>query len=170
MELREAIVEAVETGAAEAEKLDRYLYEHPEIGGEEKLSSAAIVEVLRNNSFTVTYPYLEAELGYGTAFRIFCHVLTVVVASVCTVRYALKIEKDPARSVVYGDVNELAISREEVENHPFGIREKLVLLMLAAGIVILVYGTKTFGWYFTELSALFMILATQASNSGQPLR
>ena len=94
----------------------------------------------------------------GTAFRIFCHVLMVVVASVYTVRYALKIEKDPARSVVYGDPNELAISKEEMENHPFGIREKLVLLTLAAGIVILVYGTKTFGWYFTELSALFMIM------------
>lgn len=69
MELREAIAQAVAAGAAEAEELDRYLYEHPEIGGEEKLSSAAIVDVLRNNGFTVTYPYLEAELGYGTAFR-----------------------------------------------------------------------------------------------------
>ena len=54
----------------------------------------------------------------GTAFRIFCHILTVVVASVYTVRYALKIEKDPAKSVVYGDAHDLAISREEVENSP----------------------------------------------------
>ena len=94
----------------------------------------------------------------GSGFRIICHILMIAVASVYMVRYALKIEKDPTKSLVYGDPNELAISREEVENHPFGIREKLVLLTLAAGIVILVYGTKTFGWYFTELSALFMIM------------
>lgn len=112
------------------------------------------------NPFTVGTAQSIAEIPImsGTAFRIFCHVCMVVVASIYTVRYALKIEKDPTKSLVHGEANDLAISKEEMESRPFGIREKLVLLTLAAGIVILVYGTKTFGWYFTELSALFMIM------------
>lgn len=68
MELHDLVTRAVAAGAAEAEDLARYMYEHPEIAKEEKLSSQAIVQILRDNGFTVTYPFMEAELGYGTAF------------------------------------------------------------------------------------------------------
>lgn len=54
--------------ASKVEPLVQYLYDHPETAQKEKLSSAAIVKVLRDNGFAVTYPYLEKELGYGTAF------------------------------------------------------------------------------------------------------
>ena len=50
------------------------------------------------------------------------------------------------------------MSEEGVQNAPFGIREKLVLLILLSGIVAVVYGCKVYGWYFTELSAVFMIM------------
>lgn len=112
------------------------------------------------NPFTVGTAQSIADLPImsGTGFRIFCHICMIIVASVYTVRYALKIEKDPTKSLVYGETNEFAISEEEVQNHPFGIREKLVLATLLAGILLLIYGTKTFGWYFTELSALFIIM------------
>lgn len=68
MELHDILTQAVAAGAAEAEGLVRYMYEHPEIAKEEKLSSQAIVKILRDNGFTVTYPFMEAELGYDTAF------------------------------------------------------------------------------------------------------
>ncbi|MFR9307878.1 MAG: YfcC family protein, partial [Lachnospiraceae bacterium] len=112
------------------------------------------------NPFTVGTAQSIADLPImsGAGFRIFCHICMIIVASVYTVRYALKIEKDPTKSLVYGETNEFAISEEEVQNHPFGIREKLVLATLLAGILLLIYGTKTFGWYFTELSALFNIM------------
>ena len=112
------------------------------------------------NPFTVGTAQSIADLPImsGAGFRIFCHICMIIVASVYTVRYALKIEKDPTKSLVYGETNEFAISEEEVQNHPFGIREKLVLATLLAGILLLIYGTKTFGWYFTELSALFIIM------------
>lgn len=38
------------------------------------------------------------------------------------------------------------------------MREILVLLILAAGIAVIVYGCKVYGWYFAELSAVFMIM------------
>ncbi|WP_303225505.1 YfcC family protein [uncultured Acidaminococcus sp.] len=117
------------------------------------------------NPFTVGMAQSIAGLPImsGSAYRIFCHFCMIVVASVYTVRYALKVEKDPTQSYVYGDPSEFSMSQEDVASHPFGIREKLVLLVLLAGILILVYGTKNYGWYFTELSALFMIMGLLSS-------
>lgn len=52
----------------QASGLAKYLYEHPEISCKEKVSSAAMVKILKENGFAVTYPFMEKELGYGTAF------------------------------------------------------------------------------------------------------
>ena len=50
------------------------------------------------------------------------------------------------------------MSEEDVHNARFSIREVLVLLILLCGIIVVVYGSKAYGWYFTELSAVFMIM------------
>ena len=79
------------------------------------------------------------------------------IVSIFVVRYALKIQADPTKSLVYGDdFSHLTINAKEVENHPFGIREKLVLATLAAGIAVIVWGVKVKGWYF-ELSPLIFL-------------
>lgn len=56
------------------------------------------------NPFTVGTAQSIADLPImsGAGFRIFCHICMIIVASVYTVRYALKIEKDPTKSLVYG--------------------------------------------------------------------
>ena len=64
----EKINAAIESGAAEARELVKYLYDHPETATKEQLSSAAIVDVLRRNGFEVTYPFMAKELGYDTSF------------------------------------------------------------------------------------------------------
>lgn len=91
----------------------------------------------------------------GMGFRLICHMAMVLVASILIIRYALKVQADPTKSVVYGDTSENVMSEEDVQNAPFGIREKLVLLV---GIISIVYGSKVHGWYFTQLSAVFMIM------------
>lgn len=100
----------------------------------------------------------------GAGYRIFCHLVMIAVASAYTVRYALKIQKDPAQSLVYGDdFSHLSINPKQAENHPFGTREKLILLVFAAGVIVLVWGTKTKGWYFGELSGVFLIMGVVSS-------
>lgn len=94
----------------------------------------------------------------GMGFRIICHLSMIAVASVYTIRYAIKVQQDPTKSLVYGSVMSNVINPDELENHRFGIREKLVLLTLAVGIGVVIYGTKIYGWYFEELSAVFMIM------------
>ena len=82
----------------------------------------------------------------------------IAVASFFVVRYALKIQADPTKSLVYGDdFSSLAMDSDHIENKPFGIGEKLVVATLVAGIVVIVWGTKAKGLVFcgTERSIPF---------------
>ena len=118
------------------------------------------------NPFTVGMAQSIAGLQQlsGAGYRIICHLAMIVVASIFVVRYALKIQADPTKSLVYGDdFSHLTINAKEVENHPFGIREKLVLATLAAGIAVIVWGVKVKGWYFEDLSAVFLIMGIVSS-------
>ncbi|MDR1378664.1 MAG: YfcC family protein [Synergistaceae bacterium] len=118
------------------------------------------------NPFTVGIAQSIAELPpmSGAAYRAVCHLSMVVVASLYTIRYALKIQADPTKSLVYGeDFSRLAMDEKTLATHPFGIKEKLVLLVFAAGIVSIVYGAKVYGWYFEEICAVFLLMAAAAA-------
>lgn len=113
------------------------------------------------NPFTVGTAQAIAELAplSGSGFRIFCHVVMIIVASVYTMRYAIKIQADPTKSILYGTelIGDIKAD-ENIENYEFGIRQKLVLLTTVIGLVVVVWGTKTYGWYFGEICACFMII------------
>ena len=49
------------------------------------------------------------------------------------------------------------MTSEKMEKLPFTGRHKLIMLVFACTIGLLVYGTTQFGWYLSELSALFII-------------
>lgn len=112
------------------------------------------------NPFTVGVAQGIAEIPFmsGAGFRVICHAVMIVVGSVLTIRYALKVQTDPTKSYVYGDTAGHNMSEEELKNSRFGVREALVLCILFAGIVVVIYGCNTYGWYFQELSAVFMIM------------
>ena len=112
------------------------------------------------NPFTVGVAQGIAEVApmSGMGYRFFCHMALLVVGSALTIRYALKIQADPSKSLVYGETEHITMSEDDVQNSPFGIREKLVLLILLGGIIAIVYGCKVYGWYFAELSAVFVIM------------
>jgi uncharacterized ion transporter superfamily protein YfcC len=112
------------------------------------------------NPFTVGIAQSVAELPpmSGAAYRIICHVAMITVSSIYIMRYALKIQADPTKSLVYGeDFSRLAMDEKSMEAHPFGGREKLVLAAFALQIAAIVYGAKVYGWYFEELSAVFLL-------------
>lgn len=112
------------------------------------------------NPFTVGVAQGIAEIPFmsGALFRVVCHAVMIVVGSALTIRYALKVQADPTKSYVYGDMVSQNMSEEELKNSRFGVQEALVLCILFAGIVVVIYGCNTYGWYFQELSAVFMIM------------
>ncbi len=112
------------------------------------------------NPFTVGVAQGIAEVPpmSGMGFRLICHIAMLIVASIMVMRYALKIQADPSKSIVYNDEKRVTMSEDELNNSRFGIREALILLTLLVGIVVVLWGCKTHGWYFGELSAVFMIM------------
>jgi uncharacterized ion transporter superfamily protein YfcC len=113
------------------------------------------------NPFTVGVAQGIAELPAlsGAWYRVVCHAVLIVVASVYTVRYALMIQKNPEKSLVYGDdFKELALDPSTLDKQPFGVREKLVMLTFIGGIVAVVLGSFMKGWYFEELAAVFILM------------
>lgn len=113
------------------------------------------------NPFTVGMAQSIAELPpmSGFPYRIFCHAAMIVVASIYTMRYAVRIQKDPSKSLLYGtDFASHIKSDENLENYRLGKREACVLATLALGIIAVVYCTKAYGWYLRELCAVFLIM------------
>jgi uncharacterized ion transporter superfamily protein YfcC len=118
------------------------------------------------NPFTVGIAQDIAELPplSGASYRVICHIVMIAVASVYTVRYALRIQADPTKSLVYGeDFSKLAMDEKTLSQQPFGLREKLVLASLAILVAIVIYGCKYWGWYFEELAGAFLITAFAAA-------
>ena len=116
------------------------------------------------NPFTVGVAQGIAEVPYmsGLGFRLACHVAMLAVGAGLTMRYALKVKEDPTKSIVYGDDFSALVSSDAGERE-FGIKQKLVLADLLITIGIVVWGVKTHGWYFTELSAVFLIMGLVAA-------
>lgn len=118
------------------------------------------------NPFTVGIAQGIAEVPVmsGAGFRIICHLAMIVVASIYVSRYAMKVQADPTKSVLYKEsdmhINGDAVS---VENYTFGWREKAVLGVMLVGIIAIVYGTKKYGWFFEELCAVFLIMGLVSS-------
>lgn len=111
------------------------------------------------NPFTVgmAQSIAEVPLLSGSWYRIICHIVMIIIASIYVMRYAIKVEKNPESSLVYGD-DFSKFNIEDSDSQEFGIREKLVLLTLVVGIGVIVYGSSQYGWYFDESNAVFLIM------------
>ena len=114
------------------------------------------------NPFTVGVAQGIAELPYmsGAGYRIICHIVFICIASFFLMRYAAKVKNDPTQSVLYGtDLAPVEKSEMDVEHLEFGMRQKLVLLDLVVAVAVIVFGVFKFGWYLSEICAVFLLMA-----------
>ena len=83
------------------------------------------------------------------------HIRTTTLAD-----YASKVKKDPENSYVYGIEGLVRKEGEEIDHHAeFKLSHKLILLDLLAAIVVVVVGVMKWGWYFSQICAIFLIMA-----------
>lgn len=117
------------------------------------------------NPFTVGVAQGIAEVPYmsGVGFRLLCHAAMLVVGGGLTIRYALKVKADPTKSYVYGDDFSSIVGTDSDVKAEFTWRQKVVLVDLFAAIAVIVYGVNTYGWYFAEITAVFMVMGLVAA-------
>ena len=78
-------------------------------------------------------------------------------------RYALKVRKDPKNSIVYEEdflkrESTQIASSDELASAEFTGRQKGVLVVFVAGMVIMIWGLITQGWYMNELSGIYLVM------------
>lgn len=74
-------------------------------------------------------------------------------------RYARRVKKNPESSITYEDDKQKRVEfdvSEANDDTPFTLRQKLVLVIFAAGMGLIVWGLVTQGWYMNEISMVFM--------------
>lgn len=113
------------------------------------------------NPFTIGVAQGIAELPLfsGLWYRVIVFFVMVSIAIIFVMRYASKIKKNPELSPMY-EIDRKREDNLDLSNlHEFGTREKVILLVFVASIILLIYGVITYGWYFNEISALFLGMA-----------
>lgn len=90
-------------------------------------------------------------------FRMIQWVIMMVIVIAFVTWRALRIKKNPEKSITYQDdlIKRKEMSADVDFSQEMTLRQKLVLTIFVAGMVIVVVGLVKFGWYMNELSACF---------------
>lgn len=113
------------------------------------------------NAFTVgvAQTICGLPLFSGMAFRIVAQIIFLTFGIWWVASYALKVQKDPTKSILYGFENQNRdIQEDENANSEFTPRHKMVMAIVLAGFITLVYGVSH-GWSSgTDLPAIFLTM------------
>ena len=109
--------------------------------------------------------FAGVSLGEGIVLRLIQWVVFESAAIWFVMSYAAKVKKNPSRSVVGVGAGKLQVSMEEAVE--FTPRRKAIVVVFALVFLVMIYGVipfdevgvglPTLGWWFPELSALFLV-------------
>jgi uncharacterized ion transporter superfamily protein YfcC len=114
------------------------------------------------NPFTIGIAQSIAGLPpfSGALYRFFCHVVMVTVASGYVMIYAIRISLNPRSSLLYGQTRTGVDTDKKVfEDYKLGTRHGVVLIVMLIGIVSIIFGVHDHGWYFEQISAVYLLMA-----------
>ena len=102
------------------------------------------------------------DFTQGMILRFVMLIVGLIICIVYTIRYGEKVKKDPSSSYIYDQKEELErqfLSNNKDEDAPkFTLSRKMILIIFAAAFVVMVYGVKELGWWFEEMTALFILV------------
>ena len=87
----------------------------------------------------------------------------VIVGMIYVTRYAKKVQKNPKASYVYNEFaqedQKYLNAADDGKKTEFTWRQKLTLIVFAVAFVVMIWGVQQKGWYFTEISVVFLATA-----------
>ena len=97
----------------------------------------------------------------GIGYRLVVYVLLLVVSIIYVLRYATKVKKNPELSIVAELEKQEANNKMDLDNlEEMTHRDILVLIAFAIGMGTIVFGVIKYGWYLTEIGAIFMTMGS----------
>jgi len=99
-------------------------------------------------------------VGSGAAFRIFMWLFFTLIGIVFTWMYAVKIKKDPTKSLAYESDQYFRDDMKQVEDvrAQFGLGHILVLITVLLGMVWILYGVWKYEYYLPEIATVFFTM------------
>lgn len=112
------------------------------------------------NPFNVGIAQGIAELPIysGLGYRVLIHLTFLGLASAYLMRYAAKVKKDPAKSIVYNLEQEAIQEEVAPEEQQVTLRHYLVLLTFFLGLAWIVYGVIKYEWGTDEMQPIFIAI------------
>lgn len=116
------------------------------------------------NPFTIgiAQSFGELPMFSGLWYRWIIFGVFYLVSMGLVMRYALKVKKDPTKSLLYGmDYSAFKVDRDE--NMKFTAKHKILMLGMVVTVGTIVYGSLKLGWYINEMSGVFIISGVASS-------
>jgi uncharacterized ion transporter superfamily protein YfcC len=113
------------------------------------------------NPFTVgvAQGIADVPLFTGIVLRLIIWVCTLALVITYIFRYANKVKADVKNSIVYElEMQEKGMAIDLSNVRKMTNRDTMVLLIFAAGMGVLIFGVFKFGWYITEIAAIFLAI------------
>lgn len=99
----------------------------------------------------------------GAGLRTALFLVMITLGSYWVIRYARRVEKDPAKSLVYGEDEELEKQRlyasgAEGEAKRMNGRQKVSLLLCIPVLGVTIWGVSSQGWFMIEMAGMFLLM------------
>jgi uncharacterized ion transporter superfamily protein YfcC len=113
-----------------------------------------------SNPFTIgiAQGIAQVPIFSGMEYRIVVWLVLTTIACIVITRYAMIIEKNPEKSLMFGIATDHEESTIESNDYTLNSSRKIVLLALLMAIFILIYGVSNYAWYINEIASLFIAL------------
>ena len=112
------------------------------------------------NPFSVVTAANAAGINFtaGMGFRLAGLIIGTAVTIIYILRYAGRIRKDPTKSLIYEDKERIEKKFDKhAEDLVMTLRFKIALILFLAAFVVMVYGVAIKGWWFEEMTVLFLV-------------
>jgi len=96
-------------------------------------------------------------------YRVICWAVITLISIIFTMHYAKKVKANPESSIVYKNDQKVKHKFQNFEiDQPFSSSDKWIIGGFIFGLMIMIWGIISQGWYMVEISALFVGLGLYA--------
>ncbi|MBO1004493.1 YfcC family protein [Pseudogracilibacillus auburnensis] len=99
----------------------------------------------------------QLPLYSGMGYRIVILTIILLTGILFVVRYAKKVRSNPELSITYGDNDSAHEAMGDTDGQKATTRQKLASLVVLIAFGVLLWGLLQHGWYFRELSGLYIM-------------
>lgn len=118
------------------------------------------------SSVQIAQEMAELPLLSGMSFRVVVTIIIVAVTIAYVLRYCIKVNKDPSKSVMPVEEYPFEDNLSTEVSDTFGMKDVVILLLVFGGLAVYVWGCIKHGWSYDYMVACMMLTCIPAGFIG----